>query len=80
VPDSQVDLPELVSLMIRLADGERFDADTPLLSTGILDSFAVQELLVMVEEHYGASIPVEELGVDNADTPAQLADLIQAYR
>lgn len=75
-----MDLPELVSLIGPLADGERFDAETPLLSTGILDSFAIQELLVVVEERYGASIPVEELGVDNADTPAQLADLIQAYR
>jgi len=50
--------------------------DTPLLSTGIVDSLAVAELIERLNRVGARQLGVEDLGVDNADTPAQLLDLI----
>lgn len=55
-------------------------ADTPLLSSGLIDSFKVVQLLDLVERNYGCAIEAREIGPDNFDTPAQILALIQAQR
>jgi acyl carrier protein len=72
------DVASLLELVRPLAEGADVEADTPLLSTGILDSFAIGELLDAVRAEYGVDLPVEEVGVDNADTPEQLLELLRA--
>ncbi len=56
--------------------GAVLDADTPLLSTGIVDSFAVATLAQELTEAFGRAVPIESLGVDNADTARQIARLV----
>jgi len=42
--------------------------DQPLISSGIIDSFALVELAVFIEEEFGARVPDPEMTVANFDT------------
>lgn len=57
---------------------DEIEADTPLLSTGIIDSFDVTALLGAIEDTYGVVIDPEEVGVDTFDTPVQMLSRIEA--
>lgn len=57
---------------------EEIQADTPLLSTGIIDSFDVTALLGAIEDTYGVVIDPEEVDVDTFDTPVQMLSRIEA--
>lgn len=50
-----------------------FDEDTPLISSGMIDSFDLVNLVSAIEEHFGVDIPVEEIDVATFDTPRQMA-------
>lgn len=54
-----------------------FDEDTPLLSSGLIDSFDVVALLSMIEGRYGVSIPPEEIDAERFDTPRQMLARLQ---
>lgn len=51
---------------------ERLEPDTPLISSGLVDSFDVVTLLTMVESEYRVSINPEDINVETFDTPAQM--------
>ena len=51
-----------------------------MLSSGVIDSFHLAELLVSIEEEYGVVIPVSEIGVDNFDTPEQMLRFVNLLR
>lgn len=57
---------------------EMIEANTPLLSTGIIDSFDVTALLGAIEDTYGVVIDPEEVDVDTFNTPAQMLSRIEA--
>ena len=57
---------------------DEIEADTPLLSTGIIDSFDVTALLGAIEDSYGVVIDPEEVDVDTFDTPVQMLSRIEA--
>lgn len=72
-----VTVPEVLAVLAPLVrGGEAIAADTRLLSTGLIDSFTVAELLGALEERFGVSLELEDLGVDVADTPAQIARVL----
>jgi acyl carrier protein len=54
---------------------EGFAADGNLFEAG-MDSMAVMQLIVVVEERFGAVIGPEDAGRENLETPAALARLI----
>jgi len=56
---------------------ETLQADTPLFSSGIVDSFRVAALLTVLEARYGIRIDPRDIGVDNFDTPAQILKFLQ---
>ena len=56
------------------------DADTPLISSGIIDSFDVVALLSMVESEYGVVIAPEQVDVDSFDTPSQMLSYVNDLR
>jgi serine O-acetyltransferase len=60
--------------------GEEIGPDTPLLSTGIVDSFDVTALLGAIEDRYEVVIDPEEVDVDTFDTPSQMVLRIEAER
>ncbi|MBW3541925.1 MAG: hypothetical protein KY476_16780 [Planctomycetes bacterium] len=48
------------------------EAHTPLISSGLIDSFQVVSLLVALEAAYGVRVDPADIGVDNFDTLAQM--------
>ncbi len=68
----------LITSSLRVS--EPIDADTPLISSGIIDSFDVVTLLSLFEGEYGVVISPEEIDVEHFDTPNQMLAWIQADR
>ena len=54
------------------------DADTDLYTLG-MDSMAIMQLLISLEEEYGVALPESALTRDNFTTPRQLAHLLRAH-
>jgi acyl carrier protein len=53
-------------------DGE-VDADTPLFSSGALDSIAMISLIAFVEQEVGIEIRADEVTLENFDTPERIS-------
>jgi acyl carrier protein len=53
------------------------DADEPLISSGLIDSFHLVDLALYVEDTFGVHIDDTELNADTFDTLNQLATIIQ---
>ncbi len=53
------------------------DAGSDLYTLG-LDSMAIMQLLILIEEEYGVSLPESSLTRENFSTARQLAHLIRA--
>lgn len=53
-------------------DGEAGD-DTPLFSSGALDSIAMINLIAFIEEQAGIKIRADEVTLDNFDTAARIS-------
>ncbi len=54
--------------------------DTPLRSSGVLDSMATLRLVSFVEERYGIVVEAEEAGVDNFDRISDIAAFVERKR
>ena len=54
------------------------DPAEPLISTGLLDSFNLVDVALMVEDTWGVRIEDFELNADTFDTLEELAALIQS--
>ena len=52
-------------------------ADTPLFSSGALDSVAMLNLIAFVEQQAGLEIRAEEVTLDNFDTAARIIRFAQ---
>ena len=57
---------------------EDLTADTPLLSSGILDSVATLKLITYLEEKFGITVAPSEADEDNLNTIAAIAKLVQS--
>jgi acyl carrier protein len=69
MPEREPTPEDLLQLISReLAVDGADDVATPLLSTGIVDSFRVAALLDLIEAHYGVAVDLTEVGIDNFDT------------
>jgi len=55
---------------------DSLEDDTPLLSSGILDSLAAQGLAAFIEERYGIELDVYDLGIDRFDRLTDIVALI----
>jgi acyl carrier protein len=72
-------------LLEHLADHARDDLsevteDTELFSTGLIDSFAMIDLLLFLEKHTGAKLGPEDMRVDNLDTIGQILKFVESRR
>lgn len=74
-------MDEMIQILIREFDLPLpISPDTPLISTGIIDSFHMTALLSLLEERYNLRIDPADVGADNFDTPRQIYQFIQASR
>lgn len=78
-PDNSRAVKELIELIGSVTDpDEAIEPDTPLLSTGIIDSFDVVALLTAIEDRFGVAINPEEVDIDWFDTPSQILNRINS--
>ena len=56
--------------------GRAFDDDTPLFSSGIVDSFGVLELIAFLEEAFAIDIDVNKYELRDFDTVRKVAGLV----
>lgn len=54
------------------------NADEPLISSGLIDSFSLVDLALQVEDLFGVRIEDYELNVDTFDNLNQLSEIIQS--
>lgn len=52
--------------------------DEPLISSGVIDSFSLVDIALLVEDTYGVHIDDAELNAETFDTLNQLAELVCA--
>ena len=50
--------------------------EDPLFTSGLVDSFALIELLAFLENELNAQVDVSELGIDELDTISSLSKLV----
>lgn len=72
-------MDELLDLLKSSLDlGDAIDSDTPLISSGLVDSLGVAILVTELQSHYGVVIDPEEIGAESFDTPEQILARIRA--
>jgi acyl carrier protein len=54
--------------------------DTPLRTSGVLDSVATLRMVSFVEERYGIEVEAHEAGVDNFDSIAAIAAFVESKK
>jgi len=59
---------------------EEIDATTPLISSGIVDSFSMVSLKAFLEKEYAIRIPDEEATAQAFDTVEGIAGLVDKHR
>lgn len=80
-PTESEALSDFIRFISEALDPEQeIQPQTPLISTGIADSFDVTTLLTVIEERYGVIISPEEVDVAWFDTPAQMFSRIEQGR
>lgn len=57
---------------------ENLRTDTPLLSSGILDSLALLGVVSFIEERFGIELDVYDTGVENFDSIEDIARCVAA--
>lgn len=55
------------------------ESGTPLLSSGLIDSFGITGLLTALEQRFHIRIDPVEIGVDNFDTPALIHHYVETH-
>lgn len=73
-------LEAILELLRPLAGSEPLAAETPLLSSGRLDSFQLLDLVESLEDTYGFAAQASEVTPEHLDTPARILSYVQAKR
>ncbi len=61
-------------------DPRTIEAETPLISGGIVDSFSMVSLKRFLEKTYKIRIPDEQASPDAFDTVSRIAELVERIR
>ena len=79
MPDEIVtNLSQLIAAKILKRPNRSIKPDEALISSGLIDSFNLVDVALLVEDTYGVRIDDSELNADTFDTLDQLADLIRS--
>ncbi|MFP4458847.1 MAG: phosphopantetheine-binding protein [Candidatus Zixiibacteriota bacterium] len=61
-------------------DEEEIDVDSPLISSGIVDSFSMVSLKTFLERKYDISIPDEKASPEAFDTVTKIAKVVREHQ
>ncbi len=73
-------LAEKIAADILKQPGKVIQPDEPLISSGLIDSFSLVDLALIVEDLFGVRIDDTELNADTFDSLNQLAALVEERR
>jgi D-alanine--poly(phosphoribitol) ligase subunit 2 len=73
-------LAQLATVFADVTGSSPPDPDADLLEGGVLDSLALVELLLAIEQELGIVIPAEKLEVERFRTLARLGELVAECR
>jgi len=59
---------------------EEIDENTPLMSSGLIDSLSIVSLVAFVDKKYGVKIPDEKGTVENFETVNKIIDIINQFK
>ncbi len=71
---------QLLTLVSKRVNVAIETAEIDLIETGIMDSLALVDLLLQIENEFGVRIPLEELEIDDLKSVAELARVIVRER
>lgn len=75
--DTITKLSQLIAARIIKQPKKTLAPGEPLISTGLIDSFSLVDLALLVEDEFGVHIDDAELNADCFDTVEELAGLIE---
>ena len=79
MPDEMItSLSQLIAAKILKRPNRSIKPDEALISSGLIDSFNLVDVALLVEDTYGVRIDDSELNADTFDTLDQLAELIRS--
>ncbi len=79
MPDEMItNLSQLIAAKILKRPNRSIKPDEALISSGLIDSFNLVDVALLVEDTYGVRIDDSELNADTFDTLDQLAELIRS--
>ena len=55
------------------------NADTKLISVGLIDSFSLVSLQTFIEQEFGKSIPAPRITAESFDTIKQMIEVIEQF-
>jgi acyl carrier protein len=70
----------IANVLLRRARGVKVDPEQPLISSGLVDSLALLQLILFVEEEFGVVIRDGDVIVDNFETIRRIGALIAERR
>ncbi len=73
-------LEQYIATRILKQPNRRISPDEALISSGLIDSFNLMDLVLFVEDTYGVRIEDTELNADTFDSLDQLSALIESRR
>jgi 2-hydroxymuconate-semialdehyde hydrolase len=56
------------------------DENTPLISSGLIDSLSIVSLVAFIDKKYGVKIPDEKGTVENFETVTKIIDIINEFK
>jgi 2-hydroxymuconate-semialdehyde hydrolase len=59
---------------------EEIDENTPLMSSGLIDSLSIVSLVAFIDKKYGIKIPDEKGTVENFETVTKIIDVINEFK
>lgn len=80
INDLVLQLDMLITENILKRPNKKIDPDEKLISSGLIDSFNLVDLGILVEENFNVRIDDSELSADTFDTLRELASLIEARK
>jgi acyl carrier protein len=74
------DLEKYIAAQILKQPARKISAEEPLISSGLIDSFSLMDLVLYVEDTFGVRIEDTELNANTFDNLNQLAALITSRK
>ncbi len=71
-------LAQQIATQILKRPDKKISPDEPILSSGMIDSFNLVDLSILIEEKFGVRLDDAELNANTFDTIQQLAAIIEA--